>query len=527
MFNQSLISAFAPSVSSELSSVLGEAIASVSNILQGISRDRDRFYSIFRQAFGIGLNTTIAEAIRIQWANGDFSQISVIEILDSGMNGALGAYASSNNRIYLAAALFDDNQAATLTSILLEEIGHSLDAQLNTIDTIGDEGQLFSAIVRGENLTNTQTDVLRSENDAGFITVNGQPILVEKSSQYTFSSLKPNIFVTNGSYINYLTNVNGTLFFQANDGVSGYELWKSDGTVAGTFVVKDISSGSNSSNPTYLTKVNGTLFFSTLNELWKSDGTAAGTVIVKSSFPSTFLTDVNGTLFSVATDGINGQELWKSDGTAAGTILVKDIYSGSSSSSPDKLTNVNGSLFFVANDGINGNELWKSDGTASGTVLVKDIVAGNSSSNPDKLTNVNGTLFFVVNNGVNGNELWKSDGTAAGTVLVKDILLGLGDSSPDKLTNVNGTLFFSANNGINGNELWKSDGTTAGTVLVKDIFGGSSSSSPDKLTNMNGTLFFQANNGTDGNELWKSDGTAAGTVLVKDIYSGSSRPLAN
>jgi ELWxxDGT repeat protein len=337
---------------------------------------------------------------------------------------------------------------------------------------------------------------------------------------------------SDGSYGRYLTNVNGTLFFKAANGTNGQELWKSNGTEAGTVLVKDIRSGSFSSYPHHLTNVNGTLFFraddGTGDELWKSDGTDTGTVRVKDinsgggrSNPR-YLTNVNGTLFFRATNGTNGEELWKSDGTEAGTVLVKDIGSGGSSSYPRELTNVNGTLFFRAYDVTNGYELWKSDGTDTGTVRVKDIRSGSYHSNPDYLTNVNGTLFFRANDGTGGTELWKSDGTDSGTVRVKDINSGSGDSIPRLLTNVDGTLFFRANNGTNGEELWKSNGTEAGTVLVKDIGSGSSSSNPRYLTNVDGTLFFRANNGTNGEELWKSNGTDAGTVLVKDIRSGSS-----
>ena len=71
--------------------------------------------------------------------------------------------------------------------------------------------------------------------------------------------------------------------------------------------------------------------------MWKSNGTAAGTVLVKDVYPGNIgsypskLTNVNGTLFFVADDGVHGNELWKSDGTAASFTLVKDVYPGCSS----------------------------------------------------------------------------------------------------------------------------------------------------------------------------------------------------
>ena len=140
---------------------------------------------------------------------------------------------------------------------------------------------------------------------------------------------------------NNLTDVAGTLFFATNDGVQGRELWKSDGTTTGTMLVKDINlTGSygygRSSSPSDLTAVEGRLFFTADDgrrgrELWKSDGTMRGTVLVKnikrgagSSEPSS-LASAESTLYFAADNGARGSELWKSDGSRTGTVLVKDI----------------------------------------------------------------------------------------------------------------------------------------------------------------------------------------------------------
>ena len=232
------------------------------------------------------------------------------------------------------------------------------------------------------------------------------------------------------------------------------------------------------------------------------------------------LTEVGNTLFFTAHDGYHGYELWKSDGTAPGTVMVKDIASGQGSS-PTQLTAVGNTLFFTAFDGIHGYELWKSDGTASGTVMVKDIYPGGDSSVEgyiDHFAAVGNTFYFRANDGINGHELWKSDGTSSGTVMVKDINSGSGDSDIEYMTAVGNTLYFRATDGTNGRELWKSDGTASGTVMVKDIRSGSSG--PRHLTAVDNTLYFRADDGTNGGELWKSDGTSAGTVMVKDIRSG-------
>jgi ELWxxDGT repeat protein len=326
--------------------------------------------------------------------------------------------------------------------------------------------------------------------------------------------------------------------------------------VAGTLAGSTLLPTSTVANPSWaidkdsLTDVNGTLYFiaylpSTGWELWKSNGTPAGTVLVKdinpgpaSSFDSSLksLTNVNGTLYFNANDGTHGTELWKSNGTSVGTVLVKDIFPGVNSSEPQNLTNFNGKLYFTADNGSQGWELWQSNGTAAGTVLVKDIYPGLNHSYPYNFTNVNGNLYFTARNGSQGWELWKINSMGNGLtqnginppILVKDINPGTASSGPSNLINVNNTLYFSATDATKGEELWKSNGTAAGTVRVKDIKVGVSNSNPEHFTNFNDTLYFSADNGDRGKELWKSNGTSVSTVMVKDIAPGaaSSYPVS-
>jgi ELWxxDGT repeat protein len=330
------------------------------------------------------------------------------------------------------------------------------------------------------------------------------------------------------------------LLFRSNDGTHGSELWKSDGTFAGTVLVKDIRPDFLGSNPEQLTVLNDTLFFKAAGTLWRSDGSEPGTVEVTDMQPAHLGTG-SGFLFFAASDGTTGTELWRSDGTGSGTVLVKDIVPGDFSSSPGFLTDVDGTLLFAANDGVVGTELWSSDGTGAGTNLVMDIRPGSFSSATAELTNLDGTLLFTANEGTNGIELWRSDGTPAGTERFTERLSGNCSFSspqfstcPSGFTAVGDLLFLQASDGTTGPELWKTDGTDTGTLLVKDIrpgdlFGNPLGGAPREVTPVNGTVFLTADDGTRGRELWKSDGTEAGTELVKDIgpggFSGSATEL--
>jgi ELWxxDGT repeat protein len=340
--------------------------------------------------------------------------------------------------------------------------------------------------------------------------------------------LVPNVASTSGvSSIKGFHEFNGKIYFKASNGTQGGELWASDGTIAGTSMIKDINVGSGSSLPDNFITASGKLYFTADDgsgvSLWTTDGTTVGTVKVKNIVP-TSLTVANGILFFVASDATYGTELWKTDGTSAGTSIVKDINPDDSASSPIGLTSMNGLLYFAADDGSGDKDLWKSDGTEAGTVKVKDL-PNYSSSAPSDFIAASDKIFFTVKVMNYGRELWKSDGTSAGTVMVKDIRVGNGDGFFDtqssQLATIGNTLYFVADDSIYGKELWKSDGTETGTVLVKDIWAGSNFSLPDNLKNVNGTLFFTADNGSQGIELWKSNGTEAGTVLVKDIHSSS------
>jgi ELWxxDGT repeat protein len=267
------------------------------------------------------------------------------------------------------------------------------------------------------------------------------------------------------------TAFDGYIYFSADDGTSGRELWRSNGTTLGTTRVADINSGPDSSDPSEFTVFDGHLYFS-----------AAGS----------------------CDEGCD-TELWRTDGTELGTTRVANIGIGTNSSYPSEFTVFNGYLYFQANDGTNGtngNELWRTDGTEAGTTMVKDINEdANYDSDPDGFTAFDGYLYFSADNGDDGDELWRTDGTEAGTTMVDEIN-GEDDSGsdPSDFTAFDGYLYFSADDGINGTELWRTDGTTLGTTRVTNInTSAGGSSDPNNFIVLGDYLYFNATDGTNFN----------------------------
>ncbi|HZN65573.1 MAG TPA: PKD domain-containing protein, partial [Tepidisphaeraceae bacterium] len=172
-----------------------------------------------------------------------------------------------------------------------------------------------------------------------------------------------------------LTPFNGAVYYSAHDAAGNQELWKSDGTAAGTALVKELgpNHATGFANRIWALTVSGdTLFFGARDgdfrcNLWKSDGTAAGTVVVEGSrtganFSDVFnLTDVAGTLAFTAADAAvmsGAYSLWTSDGTTAGTTKVRDTFRGGMEGAYGTIGAVGSVVLFTANDGVGSQELW-------------------------------------------------------------------------------------------------------------------------------------------------------------------------
>ena len=341
-----------------------------------------------------------------------------------------------------------------------------------------------------------------------------------------------------------LTAVNGKLYFTAFD-ANGGELWVSDGTEAGTNMVRDLNPGSANASP-YPTDSShedpnprfpndGTNIFFVANdgnpglEVYTSDGTSAGTMRVTNigmgvdTISPRYLKVAGDRVYFRAVAMGNEQEpYWaKADGTFG---QVRDINPGSGGSYPYYYVESGNKLYFAAYNPTYGEELWAVNLTTFACDLVADINPGSDHSEPFWMVSAedgqDGVFFRAYGN--NGNaELWFTDGSANGTRMVKEINPSTSNGSdPDQLAMLDGVLYFSADDGTKGNELWRSDGTDAGTYMLKDIVSGSNSSDPTTLRVVGDRLFFLCDHPSYGNELWITDGTESGTRIARDIFPG-------
>ncbi|MEO6718896.1 MAG: hypothetical protein ABIN67_00980 [Ferruginibacter sp.] len=221
---------------------------------------------------------------------------------------------------------------------------------------------------------------------------------------------------------NGLTNfavLNNDIYFTGDGGATNYTygMWKSDGTPGGTVLVKPGIISTLGGNADVL---NNKLYFTADDnahgtELWVTNGTDPGTYMVKNLMPDPpgggifysgapqHITVYNSKLYFFASDPINGHELYTSDGTGPGTVLVKDILPGLGNSIGSEIVIYNGLMYFTCRQ---LQEMWKSDGTGPGTQRVTNLFDYYWYS-------VFNNKLYITSN-INP-PLLQSDGTAAGT----------------------------------------------------------------------------------------------------------------
>ncbi|MBL9127794.1 MAG: hypothetical protein JNL97_09110, partial [Verrucomicrobiales bacterium] len=239
--------------------------------------------------------------------------------------------------------------------------------------------------------------------------------------------------VQTSSFVAGIFPTGDTCFVLARSRESGLELWKTDGTEAGTVLVKDINPGVRDGfEPGFLNFANlgGRLYFGAVSDkpvaLWMSDGTESGTRVVHAGTGRVRSLEAIGDrlYFSGGDRSVGTEELWISDGTEPGTFMLANINPDRPpvfawGSSPEGFEAAGGSVYFKAGDNRFGAELWRTDGTTEGTVRVADVnpveapplpppytTSFRGSSYPWSLARAGTNLFFVADDGTHGRELW-------------------------------------------------------------------------------------------------------------------------
>jgi Ca2+-binding RTX toxin-like protein len=168
---------------SSSSAVIGEAVLAAQDVLTAFASDKD-FATKLTLAFGDSFDAGKLAGLRQQWEAGDFESLPPIEIRSSAeINGANGAFSADTNTIYLSQEYIAQNAAdvQAIADVILEEIGHFADAQINISDAPGDEGAIFSALAQGKQLDELVIQSLKAENDKATIALDGQLIPIEQA----------------------------------------------------------------------------------------------------------------------------------------------------------------------------------------------------------------------------------------------------------------------------------------------------------------------------------------------------------
>lgn len=380
-----------------------------------------------------------------------------------------------------------------------------------------------------------------------------------------------------------MAEINGKIVFLANTTTEGIEPWATDGSDAGTFLLKDIMIGTGSSTPVIadffkFIRLNNSLVFRSNSansgyELWVTDGTVAGTQISYDVLAGPvggigIYQKVNSNVFAGCSNG-SAAGICVYDGQAGvAPLLLSTGGTASGEAAGD------GKLFFKSFNAGNYT-YWVSDGTQLGTY---DI--GIPASNGEFFYYYDGYAYFITTSGAN-SFINRTDGTLGGTSIVADSLyvpyvgsvqtlqrraigykgklIVLGDRNNDwnfepyvidgsstigvmlEINPDNSTpspqnqdkrssypawfceyrdrVYFAAQSSETDREVWVTDGTTAGTDRLLDVFPGTAGSDPAEVQAIGTGLFFVATDSAHGRELWASDGTAAGTRCI-DLRPG-------
>lgn len=307
-------------------------------------------------------------------------------------------------------------------------------------------------------------------------------------------------------------------FFTVHLGAVGRELWVTDGTEDGTRLVLDIVPGAAGSSPSSLiAHKDGVVFFARTDQsyLWRSDGTVKGSFALSDrpspeGLSSGPLATAGRTIFFTATEDRTGSELWVSRGRPKDARLVRDLTPGPDSSEIVFVGTLEKRLVFrvteLSADGFpTGDSYFITDGRAKGTHKLVDLPR---SPYPLRAAQLGGQLFFTAGADTpQGTALWRTDGTPSGTARVVALAGGSDSLSISGVSALGDRILVLI--GVARPELWSTDGTAAGTARIATF------EDYVRFPPVVGdeAIFFTIN----ASGVWRSDGTAAGTFLIDPV----------
>ncbi len=482
-----------------MTSTLLPSFPAVDDVLFNFAQS-DGFWANLETAFGTSYDVVKATELRQQWKSRNFSQLPEIEVVNSSVLGsANGAYGISTNKIYLSESFFASASSDALVAVMLEEIGHFVDAQVNTVDTVGDEGELFSHLVRGVNLTEAELTYIQTEDDRSVIDLGGQFIGVEQTAPITLI-------------------VNTTI--DENDGSA---------TIGTGLSLRDaVTIANQSSNTPYIIKLkSGTTYELTYVNKW---GTTTGNRSLITVGTITIETDGTA-LASIVNNaspipGQNGRNPIISNGSKLGVTLNNLYISNKAGRGIDNV----GTLT-LTNSTISGNTAgWGGGIDNSGTLTITNsTISGNTAGWGGGIDN-SGTLT-ITNSTISGNTAdWRGGGIEnGGTLTITNSTIsgnttdsyGGGIFSEGTLTVTNSTIsgntVDSYGGGIfNSGTLTLTNSTISGNTATHD--GGGIFNSKGTLTLTNGIITSNSANYLGGgiyNNVW-------GTLSSNSIISGNT-----
>ncbi|WP_286966415.1 T9SS type A sorting domain-containing protein [Flavobacterium sp. UBA4854] len=337
------------------------------------------------------------------------------------------------------------------------------------------------------------------------------------------------------SYASNFVNVNDRFMFESSTADAGREIWQSDGTTSNTKLIKDIYPGSGSSVIETLrtgAMMNNNYYFiakdkSSTGEIWKTDGTEAGTTKITSFLNGRVLklTTVGNSIYFLLKTEENVMQVWKTDGTTAGTVIVKDNVS--IWNEPTFEGKCNNTFIFTFQPYLSDmSRVWRSDGTADGTYPITEEMDGNGSGSGGTpalshyIENDN-KLYFV-----SRYYLYSTDGTVGNTKIVSNVW----DAHTDlvfygNVIKADNSLYFMFwNHEILTMQIWKYNLTNNQTSIVYEGYG-QKYFFPSNLIQADNSLLFCGPNNTGGTSLLSMDLSTNAITNLKELTPSAVQPF--